>query len=331
MRIKAGVIGLGSMGSAHARIYSQLEKCELVSVCDIDPRKKYLAETYQCKFFKKIKDLLKEDLDVVSICTPTFTHREIALEVLEKDKNILVEKPLAANAIDGEKIVRKAVETGKLLAVGYVERFNPAVKKLREIIDFFEIYSTVSLRLGPIPPREKRIGVLLDLGSHEIDLLNYLTKIQPEILYAYASNKSDHNFEDYAYVSLKYDHLHSHIETSWLPNYKLRIINLYGNKRMYSLNYAQQTLISYGAPPQAKLETGDWKDILRLSINVEEDISVLQAEPLRLELKRFIESVNKSNVLDPLCDGKEALEILKVVEKALTKLKSQNNARTFGA
>jgi len=322
MTIKAGVIGLGFMGSAHARIYSELERCELVGVCDINPRKKYLAEIHEYKFFREIKDLLKEDLDVVSICTPAFTHKEVALQVLEKDKNILVEKPLAINVMDGEKIVRKAMKTDKLLAVGYIERFNPAVNKLREAVDFFEIYSTVSLRLGPIPPTEKNIGVLLDLGSHEIDILNHLTKIQPEILYAYVSNKSDPNFEDYAYLSLKYDNLHSHIETSWLPNYKLRIINLYGNEGMYSLNYAQQTLISYRAPPQVKIEIGNWKDIIWLSRNVEEDIPVLKAEPLRLELQCFIESVNKGKVLDPLCNGREALELLKIVEKAFNKIKT---------
>jgi len=326
MKVRVGVIGLGFMGSAHARVYHQIKECKLVGICDSDSRKKHLAETYHCKFFENFEDLLKEELDAVSICTPTSNHREVSLEALEKGKHILVEKPLANNSTSGEEMVEKAVKMDKLLAVGYIERFNSAVSKLKETVDFSQIYSTVSLRFGPFPPTIKDIGVLLDLGTHEIDVLNYLTKTQPEVIYAHVSSKSNSVFEDYAYISLKYDHIHSHIETSWLPNYKLRLIHLYGNERFYTLNYAQQNLKSYRAPPKVKIEYGSWQDILWLSRNVEEEIPVSPTEPLVLQLKRFIESIKKGRVLDPLCSGQEALQALKVVEKAFNKLKMQLSA-----
>jgi UDP-N-acetylglucosamine 3-dehydrogenase len=314
MGIKVGVVGLGYMGSAHARVYSQLKGCELVGVCDTDSSKKHLAEKYQCKFFERIEDFLKENLDAVSICTPTTSHKKIALKALNEGKHVLIEKPLATTVEDAEKILE--ARKSEILAVGFIERFNPAVGKLREIVDFCDIYSTVSLRFGPYPPRIKDIGVLLDVASHEIDTLSYLTGTEPEVVYAYTSNHLNNGFEDYAYLSLKCGHIHSHIETSWLPTYKLRLINLYGNESFYSLNYAQQKIKFWKAPPQVKIDSGSWHDILRLSGNVNEDVSVSQMEPLELELKCFIESIRKGEILDPLCSCEEGLSVLRIVKKS---------------
>ena len=274
MKVKVGVVGLGFMGSAHARVYSQLKECELVGICDNNSEKKHLAKMYNCKFFEDSKHFLEENLDAVSVCTPTPMHRDIVIDALEKGKHVLVEKPFADNLRNGEDMMKKAAKMDRLLAVGYIERFNSAVGKVREIMDFSQIYSTVSIRFGPLPPRTKYAGVFLDLVSHEIDVLNYLTKIQPDVLYTHISSRSGNVFEDYAYISLKYGHLHSHIEAGWLPNYKLRLINLYGNERFYTLNYAQQSLKAYRAPPKAKMEHGSWEDMLWLSRNVEEDIPV---------------------------------------------------------
>ena len=304
------------MGSAHARVYSQLDGCKLVGICDSDSSKKYLAEDYRCKFFERFSDLLKEDLDAISICTPTSTHKEIALEALEKNKDILVEKPLATNVQDADCIIKKAKKSN-LLAVGFIERFNPAFTKIRELVDFDEVYSTLSMRFGPGAQRIRDSGVLLDLGCHEIDLLRYLTKAEPELLYTYVSHNSESKFENYAYLSLKYGKLHSHIETSWLPHYKLRCTKLYGNKKFYSVDFAQQKVTCYKAPPKIEIKFGNWEDILWLSRNVSENITVQPAEPLRLELKCFVESIISGEVLDPLCGGQDGLEVLRVIEKAL--------------
>jgi len=321
MKVKVGVVGLGFMGSAHARVYSNLKECELVGICDSNSDKKHLAKAYNCKFFEDSEEFLEENLDAVSVCTPTSMHKDVVIDALEKGKHVLVEKPFSDSLRNGEEMVRKAANMDRLLAVGYIERFNSAVGKLKELVDFSQIYSTVSMRFGPFPPRMKYSGVFLDLASHEIDILNYLTKIQPEVLYAHFSSRSNNGFEDYAYISLKYGHMHSHIEASWLPNYKLRLIHLYGNKRFYTLNYAQQKLKSYRAPPEAKIEHGSWDDILWLSRHVEEEIAVSSSEPLLMELKCFIESVKRNEVLDPLCTTQEALQVLEIAESAFSKLR----------
>ncbi|MQY62196.1 gfo/Idh/MocA family oxidoreductase [archaeon] len=328
MKVKVGVIGLGFMGSAHARVYNKLKDCELVGICDSNSDKKHIAKAYNCKFFEDSEDFLGENLDAVSVCTPTSMHRDIVMDALEKGKHILVEKPFADTLRNGEEMAKKAARMDRLLAVGYIERFNSAVRKLREVVDCSQIYSTVSIRFGPFPPRIKYSGVFLDLASHEIDILNYLTKAQPEVLYAHFSSKSDNSFEDYAYISLKYGHIHSHIEASWLPNYKLRLIHLYGNERFYALNYAQQKLKSYRAPPKAKIEHGSWNDILWLSRHVEEDIPVSANEPLAMELQGFVDSVKEHDVIEPLCTPQEALQVLKVTDCAFSKLGMQKKCDT---
>jgi UDP-N-acetylglucosamine 3-dehydrogenase len=329
MKVKVGVVGLGFMGSAHARVYSKLKECELVGICDSNSDKKHLAKAYNCKFFEDSEEFLGENLDAVSVCTPTSMHKDVVIDALEKGKHVLVEKPFADTLRNGEKMMKKAARMDKLLAVGYIERFNSAVSKLKELIDFSQIYSTVSMRFGPFPPRTKYSGVFLDLASHEIDILNYLTKTQPEVLYSHFSSRSNNSFEDYAYISLKYGHIHSHIEASWLPNYKLRLIHLYGNERFYTLNYAQQKLKSYRAPPKAKIEHGSWDDILWLSRHVEEDIPVSSNEPLLMELQYFIESVKRNEVLDPLCNTQEALQVLEVTDSAFSKLGLKNKRDTI--
>jgi UDP-N-acetylglucosamine 3-dehydrogenase len=319
MKLKVGVIGLGLMGSAHARVYSKLKDCELVGICDINSDRKRLSKIYNCKFFQDSEEFFEANLDAVSVCTPTSVHRAVVEDALKNGKHVLVEKPFADSLKNGKEMAKKAVKMDRLLAVGYIERFNSAVRKLSEIVDFSQIFSTVSTRFGPLPPRIKDTGVFLDLASHEIDILNFLTKTRPEVLYTHFSNKSDSIFEDYAYISLKYGHLHSHIEASWLPNYKLRLIYLYGNKKFYILNYAQQKLTSCKAPPAAKIEKGSWNDILWLSRHIEEDIPVSATEPLTMELQCFIESVKKHKLSDQLCNTQEALQVLEVVESAYNK------------
>jgi UDP-N-acetylglucosamine 3-dehydrogenase len=329
MKINVGVVGMGFMGSAHARVYSKLRNCNLVAICDNNPEKKHLANIYNCKFFEESEDFLAENLDAISVCTPTSMHKEIVMAALEANKHVLVEKPFSDSLKTGEEMMKKAIAQDKLIAVGYIERFNSAVRKLKEIVDFSKIYSTVSMRFGPIPPRLKYSGVFLDLASHEIDILNYLTNVQPQILYSHFSSRSNNGFEDYAYISLKYDHIHSHIEVSWLPNYKLRMSHIYGNERFYSLNYAQQKLTEHKPPPKVNIEHGSWKDILWLSRHVDEEIPISANEPLLLELKCFINSVKKNEIIEPLCTTQEALQVLKVAENAFSKVKAKKRCNNI--
>jgi UDP-N-acetylglucosamine 3-dehydrogenase len=279
---------------------------------------------YGCGFCDSAEEFFQQDLDAVSVCTPTALHRDIVLQALDAGKHVLVEKPFADSLAQGEEMANKAAKFDCLMAVGYIERFNAAVAKLKDVVDFSQVYSTVSMRFGPFPPRTKYSGVFLDLACHEIDILNYLTQAEPEVLYTHFSNKTDNDFEDYAYISLKYGHIHSHIEVSWLPNYKLRMINLYGNEKFYGLNYAQQKLTEYQGPPKAQIQNGSWNDILWLSRHMHEEIPVTVSEPLVAELQCFVDSVKKNEIIEPLCTPEDAMKVLKVTDSALTKLSKQS-------
>ena len=314
--MKVGIVGLGYMGAAHARVYRRIEGCELVGICDADSGKKSLADTYQTTFFSDYNELFREGLDAVSICTPTVSHAEIANSAFECGCHVLVEKPFAFDVEEAYGVLKKAQGSGRLLGVGYIERFNPAIRKLKELLDVSEIFSTVSLRFGPGGPRIKDIGVLMDLGSHEVDLLNYVMGVRPKVLSSQFSFSSNGRFEDYAYVSLSYGHVHSHMETSWLPQYKKRHLSVYGNERFFALDYAQQTLKSCRAPPKVQVEHVSWQDFLWMSRNIEEEIPVTPGEPLNLELLCFLESIRKGELVEPLCDGCAAIDVLEIVDEA---------------
>lgn len=325
MSVKVGVIGLGFMGSAHARVYTKLKGCELVAICDSNPELKTLAKTYNCKFFTNSQDFFSEKIDAISVCTPTSMHEETTIEAIDHGLHVLVEKPFAECVSSGEMMIKKANTMDCLLAVGYIERFNSAVTKLKKIIKDSQIFSTVSTRFGPFPPRTRYSGVFLDLASHEIDILNFLTQTEPQILYSHFSSKSENSFEDYAYISLKYDKMHSHIEASWLPDYKLRVINLYANDRYYVLNYALQQLKEFRGPPKAKIENGNWNDILWLSRHVEKEISISPSEPLFKELQCFVDSVKINEVLQPLCTPSDAIRVLRISDNVFKRMQLQKD------
>ena len=128
-KLRAGVIGLGSMGKNHARIYHELADTDLVGVADIDRESVLeIAGKYNCKGFTDYRELISGDLDIVSIAVPTSLHKDVALAVADAKINVLVEKPIADNLASATAIIDTCRKKGVKLLVGHVERFNPAVK-----------------------------------------------------------------------------------------------------------------------------------------------------------------------------------------------------------
>ncbi len=305
------------MGAAHLRLFANMAKCQVVGACDIDRSKRAIADKYSIQFFESPGELLGNDLEAISICTPPSQHFLIAMAALEKGLDVLVEKPLASNIVDGEALVKRARKTGRLLTVGYLERFNPAITRALESTALDEIYSTVSYRLGPMPPQVRDIGVLFDLATHEIDTLLYIFGREPEVTYCYTRNLQNNSHEDYARLSLSFGDVHSHIETSWLPSYKLRTLWMYGTRNFYSIDYALQRVSEFRSPPKFTIESGNWLDTLWLSRNIERELVVEEKEPLSLELEAFLKSIEKGSLLKPLCTAEEALIVLKIAKQAL--------------
>ena len=302
--IKVGVVGVGNMGFHHARIYSQLAESglvELVGVADINyERALSVAKTFKTKAFKDYRELL-ESVDAVSIATPTETHRDVALKFISAGKHVLVEKPIASNVKEALELVKKAEEKHVVLMVGHVERYNPAVVKLREIIRSGLLGKPVTItarRVGPFNPRVAKTSIIVDLAIHDIDVINSL--LDSHVLSVYARSRRVHpnsSEDDYGLITLSYENqVDAVVETNRLTPYKMRSLEVVGTKGIAILNYIDQKITIYDE---------EW---------VREAI-IQREEPLKLELLNFIRVVEGTD--KPIVTKKQAIYALLISEAAL--------------
>ena len=303
--LRVGVIGVGAMGKNHTRLYSELHGVELVGVADVNETLAIsVAQSYGCKAFAGYNDLLDENLDALSIAVPTTLHKKIALDATKKEINVLVEKPIADTIENADEIIKAAREKGVKLMVGHVERFNPAIIKLKELIDSGLLGNVVSIsakRVGLYNPRIKDVGIIIDLGTHNIDIMSYLYGERVKEVYASAGSVV-HSHEDHAIITLNFDSGSSGvIDTNWLTPHKVRNLTVIGSQGIAEVNCIDETL---------RIFDQEWV----------RDAKIEREEPLKLELMHFIDCVQ--NDREPVVSGKEgkhALEVaLAAVESART-------------
>jgi len=302
--LRVGVVGVGNMGMHHVRIYSELSKegkVKLVGIADIDlDRAREIASQFRTVAFRNYRDLI-DKVDAVSIAVPTSLHRKVALEFIENGVSVLVEKPIAESIESAREIIRSAEKNNVTLMVGHVERFNPAVLKLKETIEeglLGEIITMNAKRVGPMVLRVRDVGVIIDLAVHDIDVMSFLSNSKVKGVYAKARNvKHPANVEDYALIMLTFENeVSGIIETNRLTPHKTRSLNVVGTESIAYLDYIDQNLVIYDDNwiKKAKIE---------------------RREPLRNELEHFIQCVVEGK--KPLVSGEEGLHALKVAVKAL--------------
>jgi UDP-N-acetylglucosamine 3-dehydrogenase len=293
--MRVGVIGTGAMGINHIRNYYEMDGVELVGISDIDEQRvNSLAGTYETKAFTDYNELLKEELDAVSIVVPTKLHKQVCLDALAAGSNVLVEKPIADSPENADVMIQAAKDAGKALMVGHIERFNPAVVKLKEIIDgglLGKIVSISTTRVGPYNPRIRDVGVILDIGVHDIDIISHLYDREVKKVHAIAG-ADIHPFEDHASIHLRFDNdLTGLVDTNWLTPHKVRSLTAVGLEGVAYLDYLKQTV---------ELHDHDW---IR-------EAKVEPSEPLKNELEHFITCVRSGEMPCPNGEnGKHALEV----------------------
>lgn len=293
--LRVGVIGAGAMGKNHIRIYSEMPDVELAGISDIDRALvEELAEQYQTKAFTDYKELLAEGLDAVSIVVPTKMHRQVAIDAIDAGAHVLVEKPIADTVENADAIIKAAKDKKRLAMVGHIERFNPAVIKLKEIIDsglLGKIVSISTTRVGPYNPRIRDVGVILDIGVHDIDVISYLYGRPVNQVYAVAG-ADIHSFEDHATIHMRLDNEFSGlVEVNWLTPHKIRKLTAVGVDGVAYLDYIDQSV---------ELHDSNW--IRKAKIE--------SKEPLKNELEYFIDCINKGKQPEPCAaDGKHALKV----------------------
>ena len=297
------------MGQHHVRIYSELAregKVELVGIADANlERAKELAKRYGTIPYADYRDLARENLDAVDIAVPTSLHREVALEFINQGTSVLVEKPIADTIENAKAIIRVAEEKGVTLMVGHIERFNPAVLRLRELIEKGELGKVVTIsakRVGPMAKRIRDVGIIIDLGVHDIDVISYLFGERVKSVYAKAGNVlHPAGVEDHALITLGFNDGTGIVETNWLTPHKTRTLNVVGTGGIAYLDYIEQSL---------RLYNHEWI----------KEAKIERKEPLRNEIEDFIECVETKK--RPIVDGEAGLHALKVA------LLAQKSAKT---
>jgi UDP-N-acetylglucosamine 3-dehydrogenase len=299
-RLRAGVIGVGAMGKNHARLYSELPGVELIGVSDVNETlAASIARSYGCKSFADYRDLLAENLDILSIVVPTTLHKKVALDAIKKGTNVLVEKPVADTVGHADEIIRAARQNKVKLMVGHVERFNPAITKLKELVDSGLLGKVVSIsakRVGPYNPRIRDVGIVLDLGTHDIDIMSCLYGEKIRQVYASAGTVV-HSHEDHAIITLNFGSGGSGvIDTNWLTPHKVRNLTVIGSRGIAEVDCIEQTL---------RIFDQEWV----------RDAKIEKAEPLKLELMHFIDCVQRDK--KPLVSGEEGKHALAVALAAV--------------
>ena len=274
------------------------EEANLMGVSDVSERAlKKIEKKYGAKGYTDYCELLANpEIEVVSVCVPTTFHHAVVMEAIRHKKHVLVEKPIAFTLTEAEEMIAAAKEAGVILATGHVERFNPAVQKAKELIDdgvIGDIVSAFAKRVGPLPPRIKDVGVSIDLAIHDLDIMNYL--FEEEITQVYGTMNSsfdDSEFEDHAEIMVSFDNESTGIiEVNWLTPYKRRELELTGTAGIISVDYIQQSIEVFGKFAQ--------------------DIEIVHEEPLKGELKSFLNSVVEEK--EPVITGEDGLKALKMV------------------
>ncbi len=307
-KVNVGVVGVGSWGKNHARVFSELERAQLAGVCDIDSnRVTEIAKMYGAAPHTQLEDLLENaSIEAVSICTPTTTHYDIALEVIKHGKHVLVEKPMVSNAKEARRLIEESEKRGVNLMVGFIERFNPGVRGIKRLVKddvLGEVILASARRVGRWPKRIGDVGVVKDTAIHDFDIMRYLFERDPHSVYARMAN-SHHELEDYAEVVLSFGGVQTgFVEANWLTPRKIRTLTITAEKGIASLDYLTQQISIEDTDRMVK-PSNKWK------------------EPLAIELKEFIQSIVESR--DPQVTGHDGLRALEIADMAIrSALKNQ--------
>jgi UDP-N-acetylglucosamine 3-dehydrogenase len=301
--LKVGVVGVGVMGSNHARVLADIAGVQLVGVVDPDrTQREFVARSVGCAEFGDIDALLHHGVDALTIAAPTHLHHDLALKCIAHGVNVLVEKPIAPTVEEGRAIVAAARRAGVTLMVGHVERFNPAVESIKRAIKDQAILSIAITRVGPFPPRMSNVGVVIDLAVHDIDLIRWFTdseivEIQPQLSSAIAER------EDIALLQFRTaSGVLAHINTNWLTPFKARTIHV-ATRDKYLIGdlLTLQVTECFGFQPDGSYSM--------------RHLSVGYAEPLRAELLAFVSAIRSGR--PPAVTGEEGVASLEVAIRCL--------------
>jgi UDP-N-acetylglucosamine 3-dehydrogenase len=301
--LRVGVVGVGVMGSNHARVLAGLPGIRLVGIADPDQQQaRFVAGALGTTAVDDVDALLPLGVDAITIAAPTHLHHDIALSCIKRGVHVLVEKPIASNPEEGRRIVAAARRAGVTLMVGHVERFNPAVETIKEAIRGEEILSIAITRVGPFPPRMSNVGVVIDLAVHDIDLIRWftdseITDVQPLTANAVAER------EDIALLQFRTTSgVLAQINTNWLTPFKARTVHVATRDKYIIGDLLTRTVTEcFGFQPDGSYSM--------------RHLSVGYTEPLRSELVAFFAAIRSGGA--PVVSGEEGVASLEIAMRCL--------------
>lgn len=313
--LRAGLIGMGAMGRNHARVLSLLSDVEFVGV--VDPLLPVEAGPAGIPLYRTVDELLaEEEIDMCVVAVPTKFHVEVALELASKNISTLIEKPLAGSIDDAERIVDIFAARDVFAGVGHIERFNPSVRELRKRLDgkaLGEVIHISTTRVGPFPARIADVGVIFDLASHDIDLVQWITGSTYRELYAQTAYRSGRTHEDLVSITgvladgTVIDH-----RIDWLSPFKQRQTVVTGEGGAFVADTLTADLTHYRNGDF----DGGWDDLNQFRGVAQGDVTryaINKKEPLLAELEAFRDAtLGLSNNLATVLEG---LEVVKVADE----------------
>lgn len=316
MKVKSAVIGVGSMGVNHARVNWELPDVDLVAVADFDNEKaQSVAQKYNTQAFSDYRQMLDQTQpDLVTLAVPTVYHHPIALDIIERGIPLLIEKPIAFSLEEGQEIIDAAKEKNVKLMIGHIERFNPAIIAMKELIlgdEIGRIFQMDAHRQGPFPARIGDVGVVIDLAVHDLDIMRFVSQSEVVRVYAETEKHIHSKYEDLLTGLVRLtDGSVGTLVINWLTPTKIREFIVTGERGLFRCDYLTQDLYFYENPIS---HGSEWEN-LRVLRGVREGKMirhmVAKKEPLRAEQEAFISSVVNDKVV-PVTgeDGLKALEL----------------------
>ena len=318
--LRVGVVGVGHLGRLHARVYSEMDSCELVGVCDTDgSRAAEVAGEFRTEAVGDL-DALLDRVEAVSLATPTVSHHGVARDCLERGVHVLVEKPIAGTVDEAREMVELGREKGLVLQVGHIERFNPAVRAALGVLDapkFIEVH-----RLGVFVPRGTDVAVILDLMIHDIDLI--LSTVDADVTAIEAVGIPVLSpSTDIANARLSFsDGCVANITASRVSREKVRKIRFFQHSAYISVDTLKprtQVFRRKSVPEDTlrRIASGEIEGGLESVVDYE-DLPLDRSEPLRLELESFATPVTKRS--EPVVRGEDGLRALEVAMEILRQI-----------
>lgn len=320
--MNVALIGAGYWGPNLARVFFELPGCNLHTICD---KRRERLDSIKASFpniniTQDHKSLLgSTELEAIAIATEAQYHYEIARECLLAGKHVLVEKPLALKSQECEDLIDTAKAKNRVLMVGHLLEYHPAVSKLKGLIDsgdlgkIYYIYSQ-RVNLGEIRRYE---NALWSFGPHDISVVLYLLGEEPESVNALGQSYLQENIQDVVFVNLHFkDKRMAQVHISWLDPHKIRKFTIVGSKKMVVFDDMESSekikIYDKGAESPGKYATYGESITLRIGdINIPK---IDMREPLKIECQHFLECIKENK--RPLSDGADGLHVVRVLEAA---------------